>query len=159
MGSAIRAAGAGFRVAIVSFDKGGDHYSERKTFERLSDAIDQYPTGLDRFNTETRTFRFGVEDADRTEAQRGLLILRELFERNEHQLIILDEINTTTHLGMLDADDVLRLIQSKPEGVELIMTGRNCPDAYKEIADLVSEIRDVEHYIRKGVGARGGFDY
>lgn len=159
VGSMIRAAGAGLRVAIVSFDKGGDHYSERKTLERLSESIDQFPTGLERFNPETRKFRFGIEDPDREEAKRGLGIVRELFDRNEHQLIVLDEINTTTHLGMLDIDDVLDIIRSKPEEMEIIMTGRDCPQAYKKIADLVSEICDEKHYMTKGVPAREGFDY
>jgi cob(I)alamin adenosyltransferase len=114
---------------------------------------------LDRFNPETRTFRFGVEDQDREEAGRGLMIVRDLFAQNEHQLIILDEINTTTDLGMVEAEEVIGLIRSKPDGVEIIMTGRNCPDAYKEIADLVSEIRDEKHYLRDGIPAREGFDY
>lgn len=159
IGSAVRAAGAGLRVAIVSFDKGGDHYSERKALERLSDRIDQYPTGCRRFNEETRTFRFGVEDLDVTEAARGLAIVRELFERDEHDLVILDEINTTTDLGMVETTVVIELLTSKPRNMEVIMTGRNAPDAYKEIADLVSEIRDEKHYMKKGIGAREGFDY
>jgi cob(I)alamin adenosyltransferase len=159
IGSAVRAAGAGLRVAIVSFDKGGEHYSERAALERLSDHIDQFPTGRPRFNEETRTFRFGVEEPDRAEANRGLKIVRDLFERHEHDLVILDEINTTTHLGMVEAASVVELLSSKPRNMEVILTGRDCPEAYKEIADLVSEIRDVEHYIRRGVGAREGFDY
>jgi cob(I)alamin adenosyltransferase len=159
VGSAIRAAGAGLKVAIVSFDKGGDHYSERKTLERLSESIDQFPTGMERFNPETRKFRLGVEDSDCEEAKRGLGIVRELFDRNEHQLIVLDEINTTTHLGMLVVEEVLDVIRSKPADMEIIMTGRDCPQAYKEIADLVSEICDEKHYMAKGVPAREGFDY
>jgi cob(I)alamin adenosyltransferase len=159
VGSAVRAAGAGLRVAIVSFDKGGEHYSERKALVRFADLIDQFHTGLDRFVPETDEFRFGVEDPDREEARRGLAIVRELFERNEHDLLVLDEINTTIHLGMLDEREAAELLLSKPESLEIILTGRNCPDAYKEIADLVSEIRDVKHYLRNGIGAREGFDY
>lgn len=157
-GSAIRAVGAGLRVAIVSFDKGGDFYSERKALESI-DGIDLFSTGCIRFNTETRTFRFGVEDQDRQEAERGLTIVRELFRQNEHDLLVLDEINTTTHLGMLHEADVVNLIASKPDSMEIIMTGRNCPEAYIEIADLVSEVCDRKHYIRAGISARKGFDY
>jgi cob(I)alamin adenosyltransferase len=159
VGSAVRAAGAGLRVAIVSFDKGGEHYSERKALKRFAGLVDQFPTGLDRFAPETEKFRFGVEDPDREEARRGLAIVRKLFERNEHDLIVLDEINTTTQLGMLEERVVIELLASKPRNTEIILTGRDCPDAYKEIADLVSEIRDVKHYFRNGMGAREGFDY
>jgi cob(I)alamin adenosyltransferase len=159
VGSAVRAAGAGLRVAIVSFDKGGEHYFERKALTRLSESIDQFPTGCARFNEDARTFRLGVEAPDREEARRGLAIVRELFERNEHDLVILDEINTTTHLGMLEERVVIELLASKPRNTEIILTGRDCPDAYKEIADLVSEIRDVKHYFRNGMGAREGFDF
>lgn len=159
IGSAVRAAGAGLHVAIVSFDKGGEHYSERRALERLSDCIDQFPTGLDRFNEGKKEFRFGVIKADQEEARRGLELVRNLFQRAEHDLMILDEINTTVHLGMLEEQEVLDVLSSKPDRMELILTGRNCPESFNRIADLVSEIRDVKHYLKRGVQVRKGFDY
>ncbi|MBD3251807.1 cob(I)yrinic acid a,c-diamide adenosyltransferase [Candidatus Uhrbacteria bacterium] len=157
-GMAIRAAGAGLRVAFVSFDKGGDFYHERKILERI-DGIDLYPTGCVRFNEETRKFRFGVEEQDVQEGSRGLQILRDLYQQLKHDLIILDEINTSTNLGILKELEVLELIDAKPAPIELILTGRDCPESLMEKADLVSEVCSRKHYMMLGVPARKGLDY
>jgi cob(I)alamin adenosyltransferase len=160
LGMALRAVGHGMRVAIVCFDKGGEHYSERKAIaEHLKESIDVYPTGLDRMNSATKKFRMGVSPEDKDEAERGLQIVRDLFARHEHQLVILDEVNTAVCLGMLTEADVLSVITSKPEDVELILTGRNCPESFKSIADLVTEMTLVKHYFYQGVEAREGLDY
>lgn len=159
LGTAIRAVANGWKVAIVSFDKGGEHYSERRMFADRFPEIDCFPTGLDRIDSATGTFRFGVTDEDRREAERGLDIVRDLFVKNEHQLLVLDEINTATGLGMLNEADVLAVLASKPDLMELIMTGRNCPESFTHLADLVSDVNLVKHYFYHGVPAREGLDY
>ena len=159
LGTAIRAAAKGWKVAIVYFDKGGEHYSERSIVAERFPEIDLFATGLDRIDPKTNKFRFGVTDEDKAEAERGLEIVRDLFTNNQHQLVVLDEINTTTSLGMLDESSVLKVLKSKPEDMELIMTGRNCPGSFKETADLVSDVNLVKHYFYHGVPAREGLDF
>lgn len=160
LGTAMRALAKGWKVAFVYFDKGGTHYAEREVLtSRFADLVSVHPTGLDRIDPITNKFRFGVTEEDRAEAERGLGIVRELFEKGEHQLIILDEINSTTDLGMLDVDRVVELLRGKPEMVEVILTGRNCPEALKELADLVTDMTLVKHYFYRGVPARDGLDY
>ncbi|HWQ99470.1 MAG TPA: cob(I)yrinic acid a,c-diamide adenosyltransferase [Candidatus Methylomirabilis sp.] len=160
LGTAIRAAGKRIRVAIVSFDKGGTHYSERPVIaSKFAGEIDSFPTGLDRIDPKTDTFRFGVTNEDRAEAERGLAIVRDLLSRREHQLVVLDEINSTVSLGMLDEEGVLAVIRSKPDDVELILTGRDAPASFREMADLVTEMTLVKHYFYHGVPAREGLDY
>jgi cob(I)alamin adenosyltransferase len=74
-------------------------------------------------------------------------------------LLILDEINSTTALGMLSEQEVLDVIKLKPSSMELILTGRNAPQSFLDLADLVTEMKLVKHYFYKGVSAREGIDY
>ena len=159
LGTSMRAIARGWPVAFIYFDKGGTHYAEREVLaERFSDLISVFPTGLDRID-EKGKFRFGVTEEDKKEAERGLNILKELFAKNEHRIVILDEINSTTDLGMLDEKIVLDLLKQKPPEMELILTGRNCPASFIELADLVTEMKLVDHYFYRGVKARDGIDF
>ncbi|MEK9152529.1 MAG: cob(I)yrinic acid a,c-diamide adenosyltransferase [Patescibacteria group bacterium] len=160
LGMAIRAAAQGMKVAIIYFDKGGTHYSERRILEqRFGGEIDFWATGLDRIDPINGRFRFGVTADDREEAQRGLEIVQALFDAGSHDLMILDEINTTVSLGMLDEADALDTLALKPDDMEVVLTGRDAPESFMEHADLVSEVRLVKHYFYQGVPAREGIDF
>lgn len=160
LGTAMRAIARKWKIAFIYFDKGGSHYAERDVLKDFfSDQVSVFPTGLDRICPTTGKFRFGVTEEDRAEAMRGLEILKELFIKNEHDLIILDEINSTTDLGMLTEKDVLDCIKQKPEHMELILTGRNCPKSFMDRADLVTEMQLVKHYFYQGIKARDGIDF
>ncbi|MDD4995695.1 MAG: cob(I)yrinic acid a,c-diamide adenosyltransferase [Patescibacteria group bacterium] len=160
IGLAMRAVQSGRRVAIVYFDKGGDFYSERKMFEkRFADEIDFWACGRARFNPATDQFDFSVTDEDRWEAKRGLEIAREILERAEHDVLILDEINNILHQELVALADVLDLILPKPERIELVLTGRNARPEIMQAADLVTDMRNVKHYMDQGVAARAGIDY
>lgn len=160
LGTAIRAAAKGKRVAIVYFDKGGEtHYSERELIRQRIPEIELFPTGLDRIDPVTNKFRFGVTSEDQTEGQRGLEIVKDLLQRNEHALLILDEINSSTELGIINETAVLALLDQKPKDMEMILTGRNAPASFKERADLVTEMTLEKHYFYNGVMAREGIDY
>jgi cob(I)alamin adenosyltransferase len=160
LGFAIRAVGQGKKVAIVYFDKGGSFYGERRILRRFfRGSIDYFVTGCTRFNRKTRKFRFGVEERDRKEAMRGLRLAEKMMKEGNYHLMILDEINSTTSLGMLEFSDVITLMKSKPKKLELVMTGRNCPQEFIEHADLVTEMKLIKHYFYKGVPARRGIEY
>ena len=159
LGLAMRAVSEGMRVAIVHFDKGGDHYAERKIIAERFPEIELHASGLDRIDPVTNRFRFGVTPEDKAEAERGLGIVQEIFLNGKHHLVILDEINSTVSLGMLDEGAALDVLKNKPSEVELVLTGRNAPESFKEIADLVSDVTLVKHYFYHGVPARFGLDY
>lgn len=174
IGLAIRAVGAGKKVGWIYFDKGGDQQQERKVFtEKFQGLIDFEKTGLDRIDPVTGRFRFGVLEEDKREAEMGLALAREWLESGKYDLLILDEINSTTDLGMLKIDDVLKFIEesetrsenseSHPNDpkrcIEMVFTGRNASKEFLECADLVTEMTLVKHYFYKGVRAREGYDY
>lgn len=159
LGLAIRALARGKRVAFVYFDKGGDHYAERDILKQRFPEVEVYVTGLDRMDLQTDTFRFGVTDQDKQEGERGLEIVRGLFKEAKHDLIILDEINISTHLGIFSEANVLDILKAKPPQTEVVLTGRNTPASFLQLADLVTEVKMNKHYIQKGIKARDGLDY
>lgn len=158
LGLALRAIGNGFKVGIIFFDKGGDYYGERKILDILKNHGLQYKVfGLQRM-TKGKGFRFKNELGDLEEAQRAIEQARE-WMKSDLDLLILDEINTTVKTGLLKIEDILKLIDSKPGSLELILTGRYCPPEVIDRANLVTEMRPLKHYINQGLGARPGIEY
>ena len=157
LGGVIRAVGAGKKVAIIYFDKGGNtHYSERAILDRLN--IPFIATGRDRIDPVTGRFDFSIQQIDRDEAHRGLEVVRELFKQ-PYDLIVLDEVNSTTDLGMMSVEEVLAVLDEKPDATEIVLTGRNAPQAFLDRAHLVTEMCLRKHYFYSGVQAREGVDY
>jgi len=157
LGLALRAVGAGLKVAIVFFDKGGKFYSEQAALKKLK--IDYFYTGVERFNPETGEFRFGVTEEDVNEAKRGLRLVKKILKSDKYDLVILDEINTVVAQKMLNVEDVLKILEMKPKNVELVLTGRGAGQEILDKADLITEMYEVKHYYRAGVKARKGIDY
>ena len=165
LGLAVRARAAGKRVAIVYFDKGGDHYSERALLGSLG--IDWFGCGLDRIDGTTGRFRFGVIPEDVTEAAQGMVRAHSFLRATPAlDLLVLDEINTAVALQMVAETAVDELIVTKPATLELVLTGRTevahgkiVRPAYFDRADLLTEMRLERHYFYHGTPAREGIDY
>ena len=157
LGTAIRAFGRGKKVVIIYFDKGGFDYGERRVLDQLG--LEYHVSGLDRIDKKTGKFRFGVLPEDIAEAERGFAIVKRLSAGGQHDLMILDEINTTISLGMLKVENVMDWLDHKPENLEVILTGRHAPAELVAKADVVSDIQAVKHYFEKGVRARRGVEY
>ncbi|MBU0648897.1 cob(I)yrinic acid a,c-diamide adenosyltransferase [Patescibacteria group bacterium] len=160
IGLAMRAVKAGKRVAIVFFDKAGDFYSERKLFdEEFAGRVEYWVCGRPRFNPEENSFDSSVTEQDKWEARKGIEMVRDVMDEGRHQVLVLDEVNNVLHQNLVEAHQVLDLISQKPENMELILTGRNAAPEVMEAADLVTDMRNVKHYMEQGVMARKGIDY
>lgn len=162
LGLALRAHGRGKKVGIIFFDKGA-FSGERESLEKLE--IPFWVTGLNRVieepseNHKMGVFRFGVNEEDQKEGQRGLEIFRKLLQE-EYDMIILDEINSTIDYGMVDKNAFLNMIKKEwNHACELICTGRNACEELMEMADLVTEMVPVKHYFQKKVPAREGIEF
>jgi cob(I)alamin adenosyltransferase len=83
---------------------------------------------------------------------------KKAIQNNEYDIVILDEINLAVDYGLIPMAEILHLIDSKPEEVELILTGRNVKREIIERADLITEMVDRKHYYGKGVPARKGIE-
>ena len=167
MGLAMRALGAGKRVAIVQFDKGYDgqneHYAERIILRKLKEIgfpIELYPTGAERMNADG-TFRFKNTNEDFDEAKRGLQIAKDLIENGDIDLLILDEAIAAVVYHLLNKEDVESLIElyNKKRKFEFVMTGHKLWDGLEQKADLVTELKKVKHYFDEGIPARLGIEF
>ena len=151
LGLALRAAGAGLKVYIAQFVK-GMRYNEIDTLNRLSDSITVKQYGRRCFINRD------PEEEDIRAAQEGLKEVRQIMCSGEYQMIILDEANIATSYNLFSVDELLDFIEAKPEGIELIITGRYADPRIIEKADLVTEMKEIKHYYQKGVEARDGIE-
>jgi cob(I)alamin adenosyltransferase len=152
-GLALRAIGNGLKVFVIQFIKGGFDYGELQTVKFLP-------------NLELRAFGRGKfvskippDKEDVKLAREGFELAKKVIESGDFDIVILDEINVAMHLKLIGVNEVLDLIRNKPQRVELVLTGRNAPPAVVEIADLVTEMREVKHPFALGAHPRKGIEY
>ncbi len=167
-GLAVRAAGAGRRVAIVCFDKGGDLANEGKSYcervlLRATPGVEIFPFGRDRMGGER--FDFTNCDEDYAQARAALDKARALMAEGTWDMLICDELLTAACVsGLLERGDVLALVKDfngAGRPCDLVMTGRGAQE-WRELidgADIVSEVRCIKHCFDRGIAARRGFDY
>ena len=172
LGTAIRACGWEKRVAMVFFDKGGSHYGEQNILNLLQGKIDTYRFGLKRFDEEKKEFRFKNTEADKVEVKKGIDKVFTLYKEKHapsarrggskaegYFLIVCDELVTCLNSGLIDDSSVQKLVNKCPKDTHLLLTGRGAPDWLIGKADLVSDVKEVKHYFKKGDGAINGLDY
>jgi cob(I)alamin adenosyltransferase len=114
---------------------------------------------LDRRNRETGEFRFGVTDEDRAEGSRGLALARDWVSSGRYELVVLDEINTAAHLGIVGVAEVVEAVRARHPKTEVVMTGRSAPPEFIALADLVSTVNPTKHYFETGQPAREGIEF
>ena len=151
LGLALRAAGAGLRVYVGQFLKKGD-FSELNSLKML----EKYIT-IEQFGRPRKVGEI-INEQDKQYAVKGLQRIEEIMAQGEYRVIVLDEINVAINYQLLEEDKVISLLQKRPKGQEVILTGRHAPFGIIKLADLVSEIRAVKHYHDQGVLAREGIE-
>ncbi|MCI0469380.1 MAG: cob(I)yrinic acid a,c-diamide adenosyltransferase [Nitrospirae bacterium] len=156
LGLALRAAGAGMKVFIAQFVK-KRKCSEHKALERFADliAVKQYGTGF------ISKYKAGDNEHAKAKeaARKGLKEAAEIIASNAYNMVILDEINIAIHYRLINIKDLLDMIDAKPPGVEIVLTGRYADKKIIEKADLVTEMTEIKHYMSKGVKARKGVEW
>ena len=153
LGLALRAAGHGLNVYIGQFMK-GIRYGEVDGAALLGGRV-----LIERFGEDTMVHPEAVRQADLDRAKDGLERVRRAMRSGDYQVVILDEINVTVAYGLLPERAVLDLLDEKPDGVELVLTGRDAPKAFLKRADLITEMREVRHYYAaRGIPSRLGID-
>lgn len=151
LGLALRAVGAGLRVYLGQFIKGREYSEIRILRERFPEIkVEQYGRG--------RFIRGAPDPEDVTAAQTGLITLEHALKSGLYDVVIADEANTAVRAGLFSEDDLLALIDSRPDTVELILTGRGAGSRIQARADLVTEMQCVKHYYNAGVKARPGIE-
>jgi cob(I)alamin adenosyltransferase len=153
IGQAVRAAGFGLKTYIAQFMKEFP-YNELNSLKHLNNWIT-----IEQFCGDEFVYKKelpGYEEL--TKAKRGLQTAKEKMLNGEYDLIILDEAIVAIYFKLIQTKQLVEFIKQKPENVELILTGRYCPKELIEIADLVTEMKEVKHYYQKGVTSRRGIE-
>jgi cob(I)alamin adenosyltransferase len=155
LGTAFRAVGNGMRVLMLQFLKGSWHYGELDSTKAFGDnfILKQMGRGFVKVGgAETDPEDIRLVEAAWNEA-------REAIMSGEWDMVVLDEINYAIGYGMLDPSAVAETLRNRPEMVHVILTGRNAHPTLVEIADTVTEMREVKHAYQKGILAQRGIEY
>jgi len=151
-GTAMRAIARGWKVAVVQFLKSGDwSVGEEKVARQMG--VDWWAMG--------DGFTWDSKDMEESEAiavagwERALEIIRS----EDYDLVVLDEVTYPVNWGWVGVDDVVEALKGRPDGVNVILTGRDAPAPLVEIADTVTEMRKIKHAYDRGIMARRGIDY
>ena len=153
LGLAVRAAGHGLRTVILQFMKGWIDYGELEGVRMLAPYVEIHQAGRDTFVN-----RKNPDPEDVRLAREGWRKAKEILLDGNADIVVLDEINCAMDFGLIPVEEVVEVLRNKPEGKEFVLTGRGAPAAVIEIADLVTEMREVKHYYAKGVDARVGVE-
>jgi len=153
IGQAVRAAGFGLKTYLFQLMK-DFNYNELKSLNLLKDNITVEQFGND-------SFVFAKEPPSNqmvAKVKAGLNSAKQKMLSGKFDLIILDEICVSIYFKLLTVSEVIDFLNMKPEKVEIILTGRYCPKKIIELADLVTEMKEVRHYYNRGVEARKGIE-
>jgi cob(I)alamin adenosyltransferase len=167
LGLALRAAGCGLCTYVCQFLK-GQEYGELEAVRWLAagapDGSQRPPITIERFGRPTfvHVSADGSNTADEEDvrlARAGLDAARRAMAGGRYDLVVLDEINVALYFRLLTVQEVLEVIDNKPEGLELVLTGRRVPDEILARADYVTEMREVRHPYQQGIKARKGIEF
>ena len=156
LGLVLRAVGYNHKVCMVQFVKGSWHYGELDSAKRLAPEFELITAG--------KGFVGILDDKSPREehvkaANDTLAISREKIMSDKFDVVILDEINYAIQLELLKLDDVLQLIKAKPTELDLVLTGNHATKEVIELADLVTEMKEIKHPFKSGIKAKKGIDF
>ena len=151
LGLALRAAGQGLNVIMIQFVKGNRECGEHLFISKY------HPFELVQF-ADASSFSMPQDDLDFA-VREALANAKKVLCSEEYHMVILDEIFVAVSRGLLSVPEVIDLVESKPESVELVMTGRKAPVEIVMLADMVTEMLMIKHPFTEGVDARRGIEY
>tara|TARA_B100000315_G_scaffold188930_1_gene178743 strand:- start:6 stop:539 length:534 start_codon:yes stop_codon:yes gene_type:complete len=156
LGLVLRAVGYNHKVCMVQFVKGSWHYGELDSVKRLAPEFEMVTAG--------KGFVGILDDKSPREehvkaANDTLAISREKIMSGKFDVVILDEINYAIQLELLKLDDVIDMIKSKPAELDLVLTGDHATKEVIDLADLVTEMKEIKHPFKSGIKAKKGIDF
>lgn len=152
LGLALRAAGAGKKVFFAQFIK-GKPYSEMETVEKFVPDITIKQYGLGCFIVEKPS------EADIVAARNGLAEMEKILKSEKYDVVILDEATIALYYCLFSVEEFLDVLKNKKTETEVVVTGRYAPPELIELADLVTEMKEIKHYYTKGIEARKGIEF
>jgi len=156
LGIALRATGYAKKICMIQFIKGSWHYGEMYSSKRLEPEFEMIAIG--------KGFVGIIDDKSPKDehervAAEAMKISTEKIHSGKYDIVILDEVNYAINLGLVKIEDVISLIKSKPPELDLILTGNYAKDKIIELADLVTEMKEIKHPFQRGIKAKKGIDF
>lgn len=153
LGMALRAAGHGMKVLILQFIKGAWSYGELEALKHIPEVtIEAMGSGF--------TWKKENLDEDRELARAGWEKAANAMRLGDYDLIVLDELNYVLSYGLLPLESVMETLGRRPPDLHVVVTGRNAPAKLMEMADLVTEMRQIKHpYHDQGIKAQKGIEF
>ena len=156
LGMALRAVGYEHKVCMLQFIKGSWHYGEIDSSKKLEPNFELIPVGkgfvgiLDDNSPREEHEKYAAE---------AVRICREKIFSGKYDVVILDEVNYAINLDLIDVQDIIKIIKEKPFELDLVLTGRNVREEIVELADLVTEMKEIKHPFKSGIKAKKGIDF
>ena len=156
LGMALRAIGYDHKVCMLQFIKGSWHYGEMDSSKKLEPNFELIAVGkgfvgiLDDNSPKEEHEKYAAE---------ALKICREKISSEKYDVVILDEINYAINLELISVNDVVDIIKEKPRKLDLVITGNHAKDEIIELADLVTEMKEIKHPFKSGIKAKKGIDF
>jgi len=143
-------------VCMLQFIKGSWHYGEMDSSKKLEPNFELIAIGkgfvgiLDDNSPREEHEKYAAE---------ALRICREKINSGNYNVVILDEVNYAINLGLIDVQEIIKLIKEKPSNLDLVLTGRDVKEEIVELADLVTEMKEIKHPFKSGIKAKKGIDF
>ncbi len=153
LGLALRAIGNDQRVSFIQFIKGSWKYGELSSVKRHAGLMDFHVMG------KGFTFKSKDREADLQAAREAWSLAERTLAANQHQLVVLDELTYLVKYEMVPEETILDALGRKPEGMHVVVTGRDAGERLIEIADLVTEMREVKHPFHQSIKAQRGIEF
>nr|AIF25192.1 Cob(I)alamin adenosyltransferase (cobO, btuR) [uncultured marine thaumarchaeote SAT1000_48_A08] len=156
LGLALRAIGYNHKVCMIQFIKGSWHYGEMDSSKKLAPEFELIAVG--------KGFVGIMDDKSPREehekiAEEAIKICKEKISSRNFDLVILDEVNYAIDLGLINIEDVIELIKTKPDNLDVVLTGNNAKQEIIDLADLVTEMKEIKHPFKSGIKAKKGIDF
>lgn len=156
LGIVLRSCGYKMNTAMIQFIKGAMYSGELESAKMLAPHFDLLTMGKGFVTCGNN--KITIEEHTGA-AKEALKLAREKMLSGNYQIIICDEINNAVKLGLISKEDVISLINDKPVETHLILTGRDADDQIVELADMVTEMKEIKHPYKKGIKAQKGIDF
>lgn len=156
LGLAMRAAGQGMQVTFFQFLKEVDKKTgELKTVKKLESGFEIRQYGGNLLDGDTPAKRDNIK----RRISDGIKYIEDIAKSETCDILVLDEIGWVIELGLIDAKKVIEIIKNKPAKTELVLTGQTLPEEVLDLADYITEMRQMRHPFQRGIQARKGIEY
>ncbi len=153
LGLIFRALGHGFKVCLIQFIKGTWKYGELESAKRFEDLLEVHVLGKGFTWNE-----LGKEEHIEA-GKKAWDVAKEMIGSGKFQLVVLDELTYLMKYQMVPEEEIVDFLKNRPEGLHVLVTGRDAPDSLMDAADLVTEVREVKHPYQQGISAQKGIEF